>query len=188
MVRPNLGGANRICKAACCLMWCGAFAACSSAGMNTMQAASGSSGGSGGTVNSPPSSASCGSPPPVAIAELWLSYPEPGATSVPTDIGEIVFAGDDTNYFGPDTVNVSTPTQVSVPVGAFTAAPSPMPTPYATPAAQSGDVPYEAVPVPRLSPSTTYTVSYTYRDWANTPPSCTQSITQQLGTFTTAAQ
>lgn len=129
--------------------------------------------------------APCGLPPPVPIAELWLSYPQPGATSVPLNIGEIVFAGADTGYFGSDTVSVSSSTQATVPVGAFTAAPSPMPTPFATPPNSSGNVPYEAVPIPTLSPSTTYNVSYTYRDWSSKPPSCTQKITEQLGAFTT---
>lgn len=132
---------------------------------------------------SDPGSSTCGSPPPVALPELWLSYPEPSATAVPRSIGNVVFAYAG-NPFQSDTVSI-TSTAGPVPASTFTAAPSPLPSPHATPANYGGNVTYLAVPVPTLAPMTTYTVSYTYTDWADNPPSCQTHVTQPLGTFTT---
>jgi hypothetical protein len=141
-----------------------------------------SCGGAAGTPADPV--ATCGSPPPVAIAQLWLAYPVPNATSVPTSIGEIVLAGNPYGRYGTDTITIAS-SAAQVPVGAFTAPPSPLPSPYATPPQSSGNVPYFAVPVGTLSTGTTYTVSFTYTDWADNPPTCTQQITKQLGSFST---
>lgn len=44
---------------------------------------------------------------------------------------------------------------------------------------------YVAVPLPALSPSTTYSVKYTYTDYNDVPPSCTGPRTQPLGSFMT---
>ncbi|HEV3153717.1 MAG TPA: hypothetical protein VGZ02_07945 [Candidatus Baltobacteraceae bacterium] len=129
--------------------------------------------------------ASCGFPPPVPIPELWLSYPEPGATNVPLNVGEVIFVGIPSGFFGPDTVAITSSGGTSIPVGAFTAPPSPLPSPYAIPTGFSGNIPFSAVPVPTLSPSTTYNVSFSYIDWAENPPSCRTHVTQQLGAFTT---
>jgi hypothetical protein len=124
----------------------------------------------------------CGPPPPVAYAQLWLVYPIPGATGVSTSIGEVVFA---------DLDGISTQVAIlspagRVPVGTFTAAPSPLPSPRVTPGSQFGaGVPYVAAPVPTLSATTTYTVSFTNIEWADNPPSCQAYVTQTLGTFTT---
>lgn len=126
----------------------------------------------------------CGSPPPLAHPQLWLVYPMPSATAVPDNIGEVVFA-DVAGLTPGDSVAISGGGS-AVPVGAFTPAPSPLPSPRVTPGAQFGPtVPYIAAPVPTLSPNTTYTVSFTYQDWANNPPSCSTTNTQNLGTFTT---
>lgn len=127
----------------------------------------------------------CGPPPPSPHPQLWLVYPMPGATQVPIAIGALIFA-DIVGVTPQDSVAVSaggTP----VPVGAFTAAPSPLPSPRVTPGAQFGgpDVPYISAPVPMLFPSTTYTVRFTYQDWADNPPTCTTMQTQTLGSFTT---
>jgi hypothetical protein len=139
--------------------------------------------GGGADPNSPIATATCGPPPPSAPPSLFLVYPMPGATGVPDDIGIVVVAG--VAGTSQDSVTLSS-AGGSVPVGAFTAAPSPLPTPHVTPGAQFGPgVAYSAVPVPTLSPATTYTVKNAYPDWADNPPSCTTTVTQTLGTFTT---
>lgn len=139
-------------------------------------------GGGGGA--SDPAVVSCGSPPPVPIPQLWLSYPVPGSTAVPTTIGMMIFAGNPNGRFGTDTLAVTSATG-NLSVGSFTTPPSPLPTPYATPSNYSGNVPFVAVSLPTLAPATAYEVSYTYTDWSSMPPACTQKITQQLGSFTT---
>jgi hypothetical protein len=138
---------------------------------------------SGGT-RGPSDSAQCGSPPPVASPWLSLSYPVPYATNVPTAIGVLVFAGAPSSRLGTAKVAVSS-AHGTVPVGPFSAAPSPMPSPYATPSGVSGHYPYVAVPIPTLASRTVYSVSYTYTDWESTAPSCSTTITRLAGRFTT---
>lgn len=137
--------------------------------------------GGGGTSSPGPS---CGSPPPVPLSILFLSYPIPGATNVPDAIGEMVFAGSPNDYFGPTTVTVADAAKNQLPVGAYTAAPSPLPTPYAVPSGFANG-PFVAVPVPAFSPATTYTVTYNYLDFGNTPPACRTQNSTTLGSFTT---
>lgn len=128
-------------------------------------------------------SLACGSPPPVAIAELWLSYPGPGTTAVPRSIGNVIFAyaGDP---FRSDTVMI-TSSAGSIQTGALSPASSPPPVPHATPANYTGSVSYLTVSIPTLAANTTYTVRYTYTDFADNPPTCQTRITQTLGTFST---
>jgi hypothetical protein len=135
----------------------------------------------GGGTN--PASPGCGSPPPSASPVLDLVYPIPNATAVSEFLGFLVFAtGGVSSQEFVTLSNANTP----VPVGAFTAPPSPLPSPRVTPGSKfSGDVSYVAVPVPTLSPETTYTVSYTYQDFADNPPSCMAPVTLPLGSFTT---
>lgn len=135
----------------------------------------------GGATQSNPG---CGFPPPVPVPWLTLAYPIPGATNVPPSIGIMLMAGEVNGFYGPDTVALAS-WAGSVPIGTFTAAPSPLPTPYATPAGSSGDIPNVAVPLPTLSPATTYTASFTYTDWADNPPSCRTQITTKMGSFKT---
>src|SRR5579884_123010 len=130
------------------------------------------------------STVSCGSPPPSPHPQLWLVYPIPSATQVPASIGALIFA-DVGGLTAQDSISVLS-ASAQVPVGAFTSAPSPLPSPRVTPGADFGpNVPYVAVPVPTLSPSTSYTVNYTFEDWADNPPSCVITQTQILGTLTT---
>lgn len=137
----------------------------------------------GGGVTAP--AATCGPPPPVPAPFLALSYPEPNATNVPDAFGTLIFVGQTADYFGPSSVTLATAAAVNVPVGAFTAPPSPLPSPYAVPSGFSGNVPFVAAPIPTLSPSTTYSVTFNYADYSGIPPTCTSTYTNPLGSFTT---
>jgi hypothetical protein len=137
---------------------------------------------------SPSASATCGPPPPVPFQPLYLSYPAPHARSVPLTIKELVFAGWDTTFFGKDVVNLVRLND-DQPIGVqrfrkFVPAPSPLPSPRATPP-WSGSLPYVAVAIPDLKPTTRYVVSYTYKVWSDKPPSCRTSLTKRLGGFKT---
>ena len=83
-------------------------------------------------------------------------------------------------------IGVSSP-QGNVPVGAPTVAPSPYPSPFATPPPDFAlsRMPYIAVPLPTLSPATTYAVYDYYTDWADNPPLCSAQYVQPVGTFST---
>lgn len=144
----------------------------------------------GGGANVAAPAATCGPPPPVPVPFLVLSYPEPNATSVPDAFGTLLFVGfpfDD--YFGPTNVTLTTLAGANVPVGAFTAPPSPLPSPYVVPSGFSStgvsNIPFVAAPVPMLSPSTIYNVTFTYADFGDTPPTCRTTQSESLGSFTT---
>lgn len=140
----------------------------------------------GSTPGTPTPAATCGPPPPVPVPWLALAYPVPGTTNVKMSVGLLVFAGNTYDYYSnPATVSVSSTSGSNVPVGAYTAAPSPMPTPYATPASASGNIPYLAAPIGTLAPATAYTVRFTYADWNGVAPSCVGQFTQTIGSFTT---
>lgn len=126
----------------------------------------------------------CGPPPPIPASALWLVYPIPNATAVPQNIGDIVFA--DLNGLGSaDYVTVKSASG-AVPIGEVTAAPSPLPSPRVTPGAEfGGNVTYVEVSVPTLASETTYTVKYSYTDWADNPPTCSTRLNRVLGSFTT---
>lgn len=129
------------------------------------------------------SAPTCGQPPPVPVPFLSLIYPEPSATNVPDNVGVLVFQGVANDFFGPDSITLSSGS-TTVPAGAFTAPPSPLPTPHATPSGIPAS--FVAVPVPTLSPATTYNVTFNYTDFGESnPPSCTMMQTQNLGSFTT---
>jgi hypothetical protein len=131
----------------------------------------------------------CGLPPPLPIPELILLYPAPGATGVPDAIDSLVFSGNGEDYFGPTTIaltTMSTDGAVSVVAqGTPGPAPSPLPSPLATPSGLGIDTPNSGLPVPTLSPATTYSVSRTYEDFSEQPPTCRTKISETLGTFTT---
>jgi hypothetical protein len=136
--------------------------------------------GAGGTS----STMGCGSPPPTSPPQLWLVYPMPSATAISDSIGNLIFADVGAGAQG-TSIGLST-SGVSVTVGAYTAAPSPLPSPRVTPGPKFGaNAPYVAVPIPTLSAASTYTVTFTYPAWADNPPSCTTTETQTLGNFTT---
>jgi len=141
-------------------------------------------GGGGGRVT-PHGTATCGPPIPGPRPVLDLSYPEPNATGVPVNIGELVFVGFYQGVVGNAVLNVAAASGAAVPVGAFVPAPSPMPTPYAIPPGWSGDIPFVAAPIPTLSPAATYTVTYTFTDDGGPPPACTVQVTATSGAFTT---
>lgn len=129
-----------------------------------------------------PSPPPCGMPPPVPAPWLALVYPEPGAANVPVSIRQLVLAGNYYGYYDNAAVTMTAGDGMIVPVGAYTAAPSPLPSPHATPAQGT---PYVAVPVPTLSPATTYALSYTFTDFNGIPPACTGPVTWPLGSFST---
>jgi len=157
-----------------------------------VSACSGANVGSGGIAGfslKPSVAATCGPPPPVPFQPLWLSYPEPRARAVSQEVKELVFAGWDTTFFGKDTVNLvrlndGQPVAI-LKFRTFVPAPSPLPSPHATPPGGSGDIPYIAVNVPNLKRATRYVVSYTFDDWGDKPPSCRTRVTRKLGAFTT---
>jgi hypothetical protein len=115
---------------------------------------------------------------PVNLLAPRLAYPIPSATNVALALGDLVFSGD------PATGLQLQSTIGPVPVGSPTAAPSPLPTPIAPPG-PGAPLTYFALPIPTLSPSTTYSVTWTYLAPADNPPSCKASVTQNLGSFTT---
>lgn len=104
-----------------------------------------------------------------------LLYPVPGATSVPDDLGIVIYAG----YSGAGTItlakNVAAPKVHAV----ATAVPSPLPSPIASPI--DGDIPKYAAAFPPLDPASTYTVIF--NSGGPTGP-CENPITK-LGSFST---
>lgn len=114
-----------------------------------------------------------------------MAYPKPNATHVSTSIGILIFAGNPYGFYDNAKINMQASSGATVPVGAYTTPPSPMPTPYATPPNSGGNVPYVAAPIPTLFPSTTYTLTFTYNDFNGIPPACKGPVTQPLGSFST---
>ncbi len=98
--------------------------------------------------------------------------PSPGATGVPDNLSDIVFAGS-----GPTSGIRLTAGAQTITLGTLEPAPTPTPTPQ-------GALPQwiAAVPTP-LSSATTYTVEYTYTVSGNGCASFTS--TPSLGSFTT---
>lgn len=143
--------------------------------------------------NGPPSLVVVGGgptcPPPTATPSpvpAFLNYPPSGSSNVSVSIGKIIEQGADAAGEVPQITMSSS--SGSVPLGTPTAAPSPFPTPFATPSPYSavGTAPYIAVPLPTLSPSTTYTVSDVVPGYdPNNPPVCSAPSTQFVGTFST---
>ncbi len=142
-----------------------------------------------GTPNSGSSSdqsAGCGLPPTIPTPiPVWLAYPPDGSTGITTTIGELIEVGVPAEVGL--TLNVTTATGASVSLGTPVIAPSPYPTPFATEPPIWANRPYYAVPLPTLSPNTTYTVSDSYTGWANNPPTCSATYTQRAGAFTTGS-
>lgn len=140
----------------------------------------------GGTGSSDPTvSASC--PPPPAIPTpfpAWLNSPPNGSVNVATNIGVLIETGaEEPGQNGAIAITVTSPS-APMAIGTPTSAPSPLPSPFSTsPPQYSG--PYVAIPLPTLSPNTTYTVSDSYTGWADNPPQCSTMITQISGSFTT---
>lgn len=124
----------------------------------------------------------CGPPPPVPAPFLVFEYPGDGATNVPTTIGELVFQGSG----GASGVTVSA-NGAAVPTGPLQPAPSPLPSPLVTPPPSRGigSAPYFAVAIGTLAPSTTYAVAFFYAAWDGNVPSCSKTVTVNLGSFTT---
>jgi len=125
----------------------------------------------------------CGLPIPTPPPTGQLVYPANGATNVSPAIGELIFQGSglqNSEFFGPESVVMTSGSGAVVPVGAFSAPASPLPSPL-----PNSGLPYVAAPVPALAAATTYTLRLDYADWNNTPPSCVHTASLALGSFTT---
>jgi hypothetical protein len=91
----------------------------------------------------------------IAIPYEQLLYPIPNATGVPTAAASLVFNGGLDDGF----LVVLTPASgAALALGTFVAAPSPLPSPMATPQAAGGTL--VSTPYTQLASATTYTVSY----------------------------
>lgn len=161
------------------LMAAMALVACSGAGSNP-------------TSNTPgdPSTplATCAPPPPGPTPiPAWLDYPPNGSTGIATSVGQLIERGvEEPGQNNSLLIVLTSQSGTNVPVGAPTAAPSPLPTPFATPPPNYPITgPYVAIPLPTLSPTTTYEVSDTYTGWSDSPPQCTAQYSQPVGSFTT---
>jgi hypothetical protein len=86
------------------------------------------------------------------FASPRLFYPSPGATMVPTNLGEIVVSGIPQGAF-----TLVAPNSSPIPIGPIEDVPSPTPTTLPTNA--SGAL-YHAIPIPTLSPGITYKVVF----------------------------
>jgi hypothetical protein len=116
------------------------------------------------------------------IPALSMVYPKPGATNVPDSLSTIVFSGQPNTGGGVPSIELSIGDQRVTSIGTFGAAPSPLPSPAATPV--PGQPPsYVAVTVNSLSPHTTYDVTYQY----TFPGSgqCAGTVNMAEGSFTT---
>ena len=129
--------------------------------------------------------ATCPPPAPGPRPALYLSYPLPNASAVPTDVGKLIFVGWYRGVTGDATISIKTASGATVAVGEFTAPPSPIPEPHFVPMGLRHNTPFVAVSVPSLAPSTTYSVSYAFTDDGGSPPSCTFQSTIPSGSFTT---
>jgi len=117
---------------------------------------------------------------------LSLSYPPPGSVNVATNIGQLVVSGFGSGYA---IYTISTALTAgsgsSVPLGAFGPVPSPLPSPFATRPRALGGAGYNGLLIAALSPNTSYALSQTVTTQATNPPTCSVSVTQQAGSFTT---
>jgi hypothetical protein len=113
--------------------------------------------------------------PALALEAPQQLYPIPGATGVPTTAGYLVVSGS-----VPSTVVVDLVPQSGAPLalGLLRAAPSPLPSPAATP--NDPTAPLHSAPYPALMPATTYSVEY-----HDTARPCPLAIFNDAEPFTT---
>lgn len=158
-----------------------ALAACGGAGSNNSADLQG--------TPSALAATSCPSPayPPPTPIPAWLDYPPSGSANVATSVGQVIERGvEEPGQNNSLLIVLTSQSGGNVPVSSPTAAPSPLPTPFATPPPNYPITgPYVAIPLPTLSPSTTYNVSDTYTGWSDTPPQCSANYSQSVGSFTT---
>jgi hypothetical protein len=129
----------------------------------------------------------CGLPIALPTQEIFLAYPAPGATGVPDTVRTLIVGAPMPAFYATDTFSLTTMAgSMHVNVGKATPvpAPSPLPSPLAT-GEFSGTLSYFGVPIPALSPATTYTVSFQYSSEISVDPICYGNITPTLGSFTT---
>ena len=110
-----------------------------------------------------------------ALAPPQLVIPAPASTSVATNVASIIVGSPADGAF-----TLQGPSGAALPIGPATAVPSPLPAgiPTSNPASF-----FHAIPVPTLSPRTTYAVNYAA---ATGPPPCGSHETSgAIGSFTT---
>ena len=117
----------------------------------------------------------CPYSPEVALLPTMLLYPIPGATSVPDDIGIVIYAG----YDGAGTITLAKTAAGPKVHAVATAVPSPLPSPIASPV--DGDVPTFAAAFPPLDPASTYAVTFN----SGGPSGACENPKTNLGTFST---
>jgi hypothetical protein len=108
------------------------------------------------------------------FASPRLFYPSPGATMVPTNLGEIIVAGIPQGAFALVAAKSS-----PLPIGPVEDVPSPTPT--TLPASNPSSY-YHAIPVPTLSPGITYSVVFTADNPGPCPPLQASGIIGSFGT------
>ncbi len=113
--------------------------------------------------------------PQVLLAPPQLFAPAPGSTGVPANVGMIIVGSPVDGTF-----SLQSPGGPAVPIGPVGPAPSPLPTgvPTSIPASS-----YHAIPVPTLSPTTTYAIRYQAPPGA--PPCGSDESSGVIGSFTT---
>lgn len=139
-------------------------------------------------LNVTPEPAPCGTPPTTSTpVPAFLDYPPNGSANIPTSVGQIIETGVNENGPLPQTViALQAIVGEGVLLGQPTSAPSPLPSPFAPPPLSYANEAYVAIPVPTLSPNTTYRVSDIYSGWTPIPP-CVTGVSQTLGTFSTGS-
>jgi len=108
------------------------------------------------------------------FASPKLFYPSPGATMVPTNLGEIIVGGIPQGKFA-----LVAPNSSPLPIGPIESVPSPTPTTLPTYNPSSY---YYAIPVPTLSPGITYSVVFAADTRGPCPPLQASGIIGSFGT------
>lgn len=125
---------------------------------------------------------------PQPLRPVDLVFPIPGSTAVPTGIGVLVIQGAFSEiqvaFGGPMTVSLTTQLGLPVASASIGQAPNPLPSPLATPQEVSSLF-KGGVSIPPLLAATTYVVTFTHNDHADSPPTCIAPRTDTLGSFTT---
>jgi hypothetical protein len=119
---------------------------------------------------------------PIPLKIMELVYPADGSTAVSTRLGVLITQG----YFNgqpPEIATVSTQPGSTI-VNTLLGAPSPLPSPLATPPIVG---PYGSVRLPTLLPQTTYQVQFAHDVQFGDPRFCSVMINDGGGSFTTGS-
>lgn len=124
-------------------------------------------------------------PPPDAGPRPYLVLYDPlaGARGVPVTTERVVLAGSTRGLRGDATVTLSPGPRLE-----RMALPSGLPSSYNVKGASAQGAPenlFVVFRLPKLQPSTTYSVDYSYQDSGATPPSCSERVERTAGSFST---